>query len=55
MTIYGVPDAEADVRWQNWVARGAASDRRRVARMTRLTLLLALGLGIWTTVMLVVR
>jgi hypothetical protein len=26
MTIQGVPDAEADIRWRDWVARGAASD-----------------------------
>jgi hypothetical protein len=55
MTIQGVPDVEADVRWRDWVARGAASDRRRSKRMTRLMLLIAIGLGIWVTVMVVVR
>jgi hypothetical protein len=55
MTIQGVPDAEADVRWRDWVARGAASDRRMTKRMTGLMLLIAIGLGIWVTVMMVVR
>lgn len=38
MTIQGVPDAEADARWRDWVARGAASDRRTSKRMTGLSL-----------------
>jgi hypothetical protein len=55
MTIHGVPDAEADVRWRDWVARGAASDRRTTKRMTGLMFLIAIGLGIWATVMMGVR
>jgi hypothetical protein len=55
MTIQGVPDAEADVRWRDWVARGAASDRRTSKRMTGLTFLIAIGLGIWVTVTMAVR
>ena len=55
MTIQGVPDAEADVRWRDWVARGAASDRRMAKRMIGLMLLFAIGLGIWVTVLMVAR
>jgi hypothetical protein len=55
MTIHGVPDAEADVRWRDCVARGAASDRRTTKRMTGLMFLIAIGLGIWATVMMGVR
>jgi hypothetical protein len=47
------PDAEADIRWRDWQARGAAGDRRREVRMGGLTLLIALGLGIWLFVQLV--
>jgi hypothetical protein len=45
MTIHGVPDAEADVRWRDCVARGAASDRRTTKRMTGLMFLIAIGSG----------
>jgi hypothetical protein len=55
MTIQGVPDAEADARWRDWVARGAASNRRTTKRMTGLMVLIAIGLGIWVIVMMVVR
>lgn len=48
-----VPDGEADIRWQEWQARGAESDRRTAARMRILTLLIATALGIWLAVQLV--
>ena len=27
-----IPDVEADIRWRDWQARGAASDRRTATR-----------------------
>jgi hypothetical protein len=45
-------DAEADMRWQAWQARGAESDRRSDTRMRRLTVLIAIGLVICFVVQL---
>lgn len=42
-----VRDAEADIRWRDWLARGAEGDRRRATIMGRLTILVAVGLAIW--------
>jgi hypothetical protein len=28
-----IPDVEADIRWRDWQARSAASDRQTAARM----------------------
>jgi hypothetical protein len=36
-----IPDVEADIRWRDWQARGAASDRRTTARMRKVMLLVA--------------
>jgi hypothetical protein len=30
-----IPDVESDIRWRDWQARGAASDRRTAARMRK--------------------
>ena len=45
-------DAEADIRWQNWQARGAANDRRTVTRMRQLMLLVVAALVVWFVVQL---
>jgi hypothetical protein len=55
MTMQYVPDAAADLRWRNWVARGASNDRRTNSRITALMLLIAIGFGIWAFVTMVVR
>ena len=46
---------EADIRWRNWLARGAETDLRTTRRMTGLLLLTAVSLGLWLFVTLVVR
>jgi len=38
-----VPDAEAELRWRNWEARGVEGDRRTAKRMRVLMLLIAVG------------
>jgi hypothetical protein len=55
MTIQSVADAEADIRWRRWLARGAESDRRTARMMTGLMLLMAIGLGIWLSLTIVAR
>jgi hypothetical protein len=45
-----ISDTEADVRWRDWQARGAASDRRTAARMRRLMLLIVAALAAWLVV-----
>jgi hypothetical protein len=45
-------DSEADVRWRNWQARGAESDRRTATRMGRLMLVIATALAVWLFVQL---
>jgi hypothetical protein len=54
MTIHTavVPDTEADSRWRDWQARGAASDRRTAARMRKVMLLIVAGLIVWFVVQL---
>ena len=54
MTIQAavVPDVEADARWREWQARGAASDRRTAARMRTVMLLVAAALVVWFAVQL---
>lgn len=47
-----VPDVEADIRWRDWQARGAASDRRAAARMRTVVLLLVAALIVWFVVQL---
>jgi hypothetical protein len=42
-----IPDLEADVRWRDWQARGAASDRRTAARMRKVMLLIVAALIVW--------
>jgi hypothetical protein len=46
--------ADADKRWQLWMARKDAGDRRTMKTMTGVLLVLALAIGIWLSVTLVV-
>ena len=46
------PDMEADIRWRDWEARGAANDRRTDARMRTLMLLLVAVLVVLLAVQL---
>lgn len=45
-------DAEADIRWRDWQARGAASDRRTAATMRTVLLLMVGALIAWFVVQL---
>jgi hypothetical protein len=47
-----MPDVEADIRWRDWQARGAASDRRTAARMRTVMLLIVTVLIVWFAVQL---
>jgi hypothetical protein len=47
-----IPDVEADIRWRDWQARGAASDRRTTARMRTVMLLIVAALIAWLFVQL---
>jgi len=47
-----LPLSDADLRWQNWQARGAKSDRRMATRMRRLLFVIATVLAIWFVVQL---
>lgn len=47
-----MPDVETDIRWRDWQARGAASDRRTAARMRKVMLLIVAALIVWFVVQL---
>jgi hypothetical protein len=47
-----IPDVEADIRWRDWQARGAANDRRTAARMRKVLLLIVAALIVWFVVQL---
>ena len=47
-----ISDSEADIRWRDWQARGAASDRRSATRMRTLLLLIVASLAVWFLVQL---
>jgi hypothetical protein len=49
MTIHTavIPDVAADIRWRDWQARGAVSDRRTAARMRTVMLLAVAALIVW--------
>ena len=47
-----ISDVEADIRWRDWQARGAASDRRTAARMRKVMLLIVAALIVWFVVQL---
>ena len=48
-----IPDVEAEIRWRDWQARSAASDRRTATRMRTLLLLIVASLAVWFIVQLV--
>jgi hypothetical protein len=52
MTSHAVAltEVEADIRWRDWQARGAASDRRTAARMRTMMLLIVAALIVWFVV-----
>jgi hypothetical protein len=47
-----ISDTEADIRWRDWQARGAARDRRSATRMRTLLLLIVAALAVWFLVQL---
>ena len=47
-----ISDPDADLRWREWQARGAASDRRSAANMRAVALLVAAALLGWFVVQL---
>ena len=47
-----IPDMKADIRWRDWQARGAASDRRSAASMRKVLLLIVAALIAWFVVQL---
>ena len=42
-----ISDPEAEMRWRDWQARGAANDRRTATRMRTLLLLIVAALAVW--------
>ena len=47
-----VTDVEAETRWRDWQARGAASDRRMATRMRLLVMVISVLLAAWAFVLL---
>ena len=47
-----VTDVEAEARWRDWQARGAASDRRTATRMRMLLMVIGILLAVWAFVQL---
>jgi len=47
-----IPDVDAEIRWRDWQARGAATNRRRAKRMRKLVFLIAAALVVWFFVQL---
>jgi hypothetical protein len=47
-----VPDVEADIRWREWQARNAASDRRSAASMRKVMFVVVAILIGWFVVQL---
>jgi hypothetical protein len=47
-----IPVVEADSRWRNWQARGAANDRHTTTRIHRLLLLIVAALAVWLLIQL---
>jgi hypothetical protein len=54
MTVQAAVTADAglDIRWRDWQARGAASDRRTAARMRTLVLVTIVAFIVWFVVQL---
>jgi hypothetical protein len=51
-SIATVLDADGELRWRAWQARGAESDRRTARKMWTVMLLIAAVLVMWLTVLL---
>ena len=47
-----IPDVDAEIRWRDWQARGAASDRQTAARMRIVMILVIAALVAWFVVQL---
>lgn len=47
-----LPDADADIRWRDWQARGAASDRQSASRMRMVFVLAVAAVIVWFVVQL---
>ena len=47
-----IPDVEAEIRWRDWQARGAASDRRTAARMRKVMMFVVAVLIVWFVIQL---
>ena len=47
-----ISDVDAEIRWRDWQARGAASDRRTATRMRLLLLVISVLLAVWAFVQL---
>ena len=47
-----ISDVDAEIRWRDWQARGAASDRRTATRMRLLLLVISVLLAVWVFVQL---
>lgn len=45
-------DVDTDVRWREWQAKGAASDRRTAARMRLLMFFIIAALAVWSYIQL---
>jgi hypothetical protein len=43
---------EAEIRWRDWQARGAASDRRTATRMRNVMMFVAAALIVWFVIQL---
>ena len=47
-----ISDVDLDIRWREWQARGAASDRQTASRMRILVLVIGVLLAVWAFVQL---
>ena len=47
-----ISDPDAEIRWRDWKARGAASDRRTATRMRGLMIFIITALAAWFVVQL---
>jgi hypothetical protein len=45
-------DAGADLRWRNWQARSAESDRRTATRMRSLMFVIVIVFAVWVSILL---
>jgi hypothetical protein len=50
--VAAAAESEADIRWRDWQARGAESDRRTATRMRTLMLLIVAVFAVWFAVQL---